>query len=205
MRVKPIQNEISSSSSSSHTQTETDPPALQHETLISVLKRRRKKNYEGKRERRSERKCVCERGDGVGWLRGEEGKLEQLAALSRTHQGEIERGRKREKKRGGRERREREAVAEDEEEGKERTKGWTTEGATKRGYGSLRLLSIRSPVFRPPHLPRLGLNPVERHIATQLLRRCLGATHDSLQQAHWTRMSPTAHTHTRTNQHKDSH
>lgn len=43
---------------------------------------------------------------------GEEGKLEQLAALSRTHQGEIERGRKKTRACTT------EAVEEDEEDGK---------------------------------------------------------------------------------------
>lgn len=46
-----------------------------------------------KRRKRKER--GRERVGGVGGVTGEEGKPEQLAALSRTHQGENERGRKR--------------------------------------------------------------------------------------------------------------
>lgn len=64
--------------------------------------------------------CVCVCGNG-GWLRGEEGKLEQLAALSRTHQGEIERGREKREEEESR----RESVEEMRRKG--RMEGWMRE------------------------------------------------------------------------------
>lgn len=79
-----------------------DAPALQRETITS-------KSRNEKRERLFELKGGGGRDERK--LKGEEGELKQLAALSRTHQGEIEREGEKERER---------AVEEEEEVGKRR-------------------------------------------------------------------------------------
>lgn len=72
-----------------HECTYVAAPGLQCETMISTLRQRGQGGEVMKRRKRKERGR-----ESWGGVTGEEGKPEQLAALSRTYQGENERGRK---------------------------------------------------------------------------------------------------------------